>query len=84
VSDGEQTFHASIDDERFRARVDVGQEAFRKGDMLRCQIEMIQTQRTSGLHTERRIVKVLEHIPRDIQLSIDDADPLSPPRTVDD
>lgn len=74
LTDGEQTFHAALVDHEFRSRVDRGVEAFRNGDMLKCEIRMVQTRRQNGLHTEREIVKVIEHIPRGIQLSIGDLD----------
>lgn len=66
LSDGEQTFTATLSDEEFQSRVDRGMEAFRAGDMFRCRIRTVQVKRRSGvLHTTREIVAVIEHIPRD-------------------
>jgi hypothetical protein len=70
-SDGDASFAASIEDEDFLRRVDLG-KAFRKGDMLRCRMVIEQSQRAEKLHTERRIVEVLEHIPRPEQLRLGD------------
>ena len=71
LTEGDQTYHAAIEDEAFLARIEAG-EAFRKGDMLRCRMRVVQSRREGGLHTERSVIEVLEHIPREIQL------PLSP------
>jgi hypothetical protein len=71
--DGEASFNATIEDDSFVARVDSGFEAFRKGDVLRCRVRIVQSQRIGGgLHTEYTVREVLEHIPRPTQLSIDD------------
>jgi hypothetical protein len=70
VSDGAQTFWASIDDREFLRGVEEGIEAFRKGDMLRGRMRIIQTRRADGLHADYRIVEVIEHLPRP-QLTID-------------
>lgn len=42
-SEGESTFHASIEDDRFLADVEGGAEAFRSGDLLRCRLRQTQT-----------------------------------------
>jgi hypothetical protein len=47
-------------------------EAFRKGDMLRVRMQVDQTRRGDRLSTERRILEVLEHIPRPEQLRLDE------------
>lgn len=65
-SDGERSFYATIRDEAFLARVEHG-EPFRKGDMLRSRVRVLQTRDAEGLHTEWELVEVLEHIPRTIQ-----------------
>lgn len=71
--DGGQSFTAALTDEQYQSRVDRGAEAFRAGDMLRCKIKTVQTKRQSGLHTTREIVEVIDHIPREVQMSIGDA-----------
>lgn len=71
LTDGDSTFYASIEDKGFIERVEHGIEAFRKGDMLRCQMRIVQSQRDGGLHTEHVVREVLEHIPRETQLRLD-------------
>jgi hypothetical protein len=70
-SDGESTFWAAIEDQVFLSRVQSGIESFRKGDALQCRVKIIQTRDAEGLHTERRIVDVLDHIPRPEQMSLE-------------
>lgn len=72
VSAGDYTFWATMDDDRFLDRVDRGQEVFRKGDVLRCRMEVVQVRRVDGLHTEYTVLEVLEHRGRATQLAIDD------------
>lgn len=64
LSLGDYTFWASVDDEQFLERVQSGEEAFRKGDVLRCLMEMVQTRDVDGLHMEYRVLEVREHLPR--------------------
>jgi hypothetical protein len=71
-SDGQQVFFAAVEDPGFLERVDAGREAFRKGDMLRCRVRVVQSRRADGLHTDRFVMEVIEHIPRQTQLSIGD------------
>ena len=71
LTDGDRTFHATIGDADFLERVEHG-EPFRKGDMLRCRIRIVQSQALDGLHTDYQVVQVLEHIPRTIQLRLGD------------
>lgn len=70
--DGQNRFSAAIDDQEFIARIDHHEEVFAKDDVMRCRVRVIQTQDTSGLHTERRIVRVLEHIESPQQLRLGD------------
>jgi hypothetical protein len=70
LTDGDNTFHASIDDAEFIRRVEQGIEAFRKGDMLRVRMQIVQSQRESGLHTDYHVAEVLEHIPTPLQLEL--------------
>jgi hypothetical protein len=74
LSDGENTFWADIEDEAWLARVRNGRVSFRSGDMLRCRIEVTQVCRGDRLHTERRVLEVLEHIPTEIQLELGEDD----------
>ena len=67
LSDGENTFYATIEDEAFLARMRQGSVSFRSGDMLRCRMEVTQVRRGGRLHTERRVLEVLEHIPTEIR-----------------
>lgn len=73
LSSGDQTFYASVDDPAFVERVNQG-ERFAKGDMLQVQMRVVQSHGPSGLQTQRSIVKVLEHIPRERQLPFRSAD----------
>jgi hypothetical protein len=74
---GEYTFWATVLDYDFLERVEEGEEAFRKGDVLRCRIEIIQTRDAEGLHSEHRVLEVLEHRPASRQLSL--SPPPAPP-----
>jgi hypothetical protein len=68
--DGENTFFALIEDPRFLADVDLGTERFAKNDMLRVKLRTRQTRDASGLHTERTITEVVEHISGEVQLDL--------------
>jgi hypothetical protein len=67
---GDETFHAAVEDPAFLRRVDRGEEAFRKGDMLRCRMRLVQHRRGDSLQTERFVVEVIEHLPRGMQLRL--------------
>jgi hypothetical protein len=71
VSDGQLTFGVTIDDEGFVDRVNRG-EAFRKGDMLRCRMRIVQSTKDGKLHTEYRLTEVIEHIKSGEQLNLED------------
>lgn len=73
LSDGNNTFWASMLDNRFLHRVDQGIEVFRKGDMLRCRMRIVQSRSSEGLHTDYEVHEVYEHIPRPTQLRLGDA-----------
>lgn len=73
LSDGDRTFHATIEDDAFLDRVDRGLEAFRSGDFLRCRIKIVQAKSEGELHTEYHVLEVQEHIPTDVQLPLSDA-----------
>jgi len=70
LTSGDETFYAAVEDPLFLERVDQG-EPFRKGDMLRCKMRLVQSSRGDGLHTERHVIEVLEHIPRTMQLRLE-------------
>ncbi len=78
LSDGETTFFATIGDDAFLARVQSGDEAFRKNDILRCRLQIQQWQTEDGLRTTYTVVKVLQHIPasRPLPLPFTEDDPL--------
>jgi hypothetical protein len=63
LSDGTVTFWASIEDEVFLADVEGNKERFGNGDLLRCRTRVVQTRRASKLHTDYRVIQVIQHIP---------------------
>lgn len=69
-SEGDLVFTASLADPEFLARIEAG-EAFRKGDWFKLKIRVVQTRRGDKLQVERTVVKVIEHIPRQLQAQID-------------
>lgn len=77
-SDGEATFFAAIEDPVFLAAINLGNERFAKNDMLRVQLRTRQTRDGSGLHVERSVVHVLQHIPGAVQLDLFAQDPEPP------
>jgi hypothetical protein len=60
VHDGVATFHASIEDPEFLAKIDAG-ERFGKGDVLLVDLRKVQSVDGGKLSTESTIVKVWEH-----------------------
>lgn len=69
-TDGLTIFWAALKDEEFVRRVNEGVEAFRRGDMLRCRVRLVQTRRPERLHTDYVVVQVLQRLPRPEQLSL--------------
>lgn len=62
-SDGDRTFQAAIADAKFLARVENG-EAFRKGDILMCELHVEQWVNTDGmLRTRYQVPEVKSHVP---------------------
>jgi len=61
LSDGSNTFFATITDEDFLARVESGSERFGKGDLLVVNLRRVQYITDAGLKTEVTVEKVLEH-----------------------
>jgi hypothetical protein len=73
LSDGQQTFHATIEDPGFLHRVEIGREKFAQGDLLRLRMRVVQTRRPDGrLHSDYHVLQVLQHIPSPTQTSLDD------------
>jgi len=81
-STGQDTFFAAIEDERFVERIDTGEEAFRKDDILRCRMRIVQQRTPDGrLHSDYHVVEVLQHLPRQTQLTINEPPVIEgPPR----
>ncbi len=71
LSSGDETFYAAIEDPAFLGRVEQG-ERFAKGDILQARMHVVQSRGPSGVQTQRQVVKVLQHIPREAQLNIED------------
>lgn len=73
LHDGNNTIYVTIDDEDFLRKVESNEIAFRKSDILICEVEDISTRDESGLNTEHHVIRVLEHRPaaRQIPLDID-------------
>jgi len=71
--DGQQSFHATIDDKEFLAKVDAG-EPFRKGDVIVADVRISQTQEGARLTAERTITRVLEHKERPHQFQFIDSE----------
>jgi hypothetical protein len=69
-SDGDATFFAAIEDPAFLAAVNLGTERFAKNDMLRVELRSRQTRDASGLHVERAVTRVIQHIPGAVQLDL--------------
>jgi len=61
LSDGSLTFHASLDDVEFNARIDGGQERFGKGDVLIVDLRIVQTVANGELHNRYSVERVVEH-----------------------
>jgi hypothetical protein len=76
-NDGEATFYATIEDPSFLAAVDLGTERFAKNDMLRVRLRTRQRRDASGLHVDRSVIQVIQHIPGAVQLDLfaQDAEP---------
>ncbi len=63
LTDGENTFSVSMEDEEFQRRVDNNEIAFAKGDVLVCDLRTIQWQVEDGVKSEYEVVKVVAHRP---------------------
>lgn len=69
-TDGATTFYAIVDDEDFISKVKSNQSAFAHDDILKVKLEKSQYITGSGLKTEYRIIRVLEHRSRARQLEM--------------
>jgi len=69
-SEGDRIITASMADPSFLAKIDEG-EPFRKGDMFRVLMRVVQSDRNGKLHVERTVIRVLQHLPRLEQTQID-------------
>jgi hypothetical protein len=75
LNDGTSTFPAAMDDSLFRSDVEAGREAFRAGDTLRVDMRIIQSRGEDGvLSTERRVLRVTEHVQRPTQMRLHEPD----------
>lgn len=75
LHDGQNQISATIADEDFMRRVDQNQVRFSKGDVLLCDVRVVQKQTSKGLTTDHIVVKVIEHrpAPRQIDWLIEDS-----------
>lgn len=71
LTDGNNTFWATIKDEAFLNEVDKGRIAFKNGDMLRIRYFIRQAQKGKTLSTEYTVTKVLEVKKRPEQIKLD-------------
>lgn len=60
MSDGSASLQFAMEDQSFIDRIDNG-EPFRKGDVLICDVRVVQTRAGTKLRMERTILKVHEH-----------------------
>jgi hypothetical protein len=78
AEDNQTTWHATMADEAFLDRMGRRVELFGVGDLLRCRVRIVQRRGAMGLQTDREIIKVIEHIPAEIQLELEDEDAAEP------
>ena len=63
LTDGQNTFSVSMMDTAFQKRVDSNEIAFAKGDILICELHMIQWQVEDGIKAEYEVTQVVEYKP---------------------
>ena len=68
--DGNAPISALIADEAFLRKVNNNQIAFAKGDVLICDVKMVQTRGRDGLKTEYTVEHVVEHKPAAHQMPL--------------
>lgn len=73
-SDGDSKITATIDDQKFLQDVEEGHRSFGKGELFRVELLKKQIRKGNKLHTENRIIKVIQHMGRDEQLQMFDED----------
>lgn len=76
VSDGDQTFFATVEDQSFLDRVAASEERFGSGDLLLVELRTRQYATETGLRPEHAVLKVHEHRPgaRQIPLPLESQD----------
>lgn len=71
LHDGQNQISATIADEDFLAKVDRNMVSFSKGDVLVCEVRVVQKQTGRGLTTEHIVERVMEHRPAARQIEFD-------------
>lgn len=61
LNDGTNAISATIEDADFLSKVDANQVSFSKGDILICDVRVVQKQTDIGLKTEYTVIRVIEH-----------------------
>lgn len=61
LNDGNGAISVSIDDADFLSKVEANQIAFAKGDILICDVHVVQKRTDQGLRTEYTVIKVVDH-----------------------
>lgn len=69
--DGTNTISVKIDDQEFLDRVHKSEISFSQGDVLVCDIHIVQRQTDAGLKTEYTLEKVIDHKPAARQIPFD-------------
>jgi hypothetical protein len=68
--DGNTQISAAIEDDDFLQRVETNQLSFSKGDILICDVRVVQRRTLEGLKTDYVVERVVEHIPGARQLPL--------------
>lgn len=71
LHDGNAPISALISDKSFLERVDKNEVSFAKGDILLCDVAVIQKRTRDGLKTDYEVTRVVEHQPAARQLPLD-------------
>ena len=69
--DGNAQINALISDDMFLKRVNSNEIAFAKGDILICDVAIIQKRTRDGLKTDYEVIKVVKHESAARQLPLD-------------
>ena len=70
LTDGQNTFSVSMNDEAFQRKVDNNDIAFAKGDVLICDLRSIQWQVEEGVKSEYEVIRVVSQDPHGNYLSL--------------